>query len=74
MGRIHVWELTMKRRYSFRVNLSVPNGLTDTEVKDYVRSAVKWWCKSTDPDEPLFYVDRVTVTPVKEPHGRKKKK
>lgn len=50
----------MKAR--FLVTLEIPDGVTPSEMLCYVGEAVSSWCKGTDPEEPLFDLDRDTVS------------
>lgn len=42
---------------SFVVSLEIPDGVSVTEMREYIRDAVGWWCKGTNPEYPIFDLD-----------------
>ena len=49
----------MKKK--FVVTLEMPEGVTISEMKEYINEAVALWCKSYNPQEPLFDLNRNKV-------------
>ena len=43
-----------ERRRRFEVVVTVPVGVTVREMRDYVKEAIGIWCKSFDPESPIF--------------------
>lgn len=60
----------MKR--SFIVTLEVPSGVTLEEMKEYIKNEVKCNVGSRSPEDPIFYLDKNSVT-VKTVAKKKKK-
>lgn len=48
-------------RVGFRVSLDVPPGCTPAGLRRYVLDAVRTWCKSFSPDDPVFDLNARTV-------------
>lgn len=50
------------------VILDRPEGVSIREMKAYLEEAISIWCKSFDPDEPIFDLDsnKVKVSRLKE--------
>jgi len=47
----------MNKPEEFVVRVTRPEGVGVTEMKWYIEEAVAIWCKSGNPEEPLFYLD-----------------
>lgn len=57
----------MERREEFVVSVVRPEGVTKSEMKEYIREAVKMWSKGTNPEFAMFEIgDKpVRVKPIK---------
>lgn len=59
------------RRRSFRVTVVIPEGVSVAEMREYIREAVRMWCKSFDPEnDPLFDLDYNSVRVVALPQAK----
>lgn len=52
----------MKRK--FIVELEVPEHTNISDVKDYILTAVECECGSRHPEDPMFHLDRDSITVV----------
>ena len=52
----------MAQHLELKVRLPLPEGVTRTELKAYVRGAIESWSLGGDPDDPLFGAFRHNVT------------
>lgn len=59
------------RRRSFRVTVTIPDGVSVAEMRAYIREAVQTWCGSFDPEnDPLFDLDYDSVKVVALPQAK----
>lgn len=45
----------------FTVEVEIPEGCTVTEMKEYIRLAVRCWAGGMDPEDPIYDLDKDSV-------------
>src|SRR5687768_7752390 len=48
-------------RREFTVSVEIPKGCSVGHVADYIRQAVRCWCGSKDPEDPIFDLNRKSI-------------
>jgi hypothetical protein len=52
----------MSNRITFLVSMDIPSGAKPLELMDYVLTEVMAGCGARDPHDPIFHLDRDSVT------------
>lgn len=59
------------KREIYRIEVERPDGVSVTDLREYMKTAINQWGKGGDPDSPFWYIEvkKITRTLVEAKHG-----